>query len=200
MMGAIHKLWLLLLANALLACGGSDSGKSSWQEQVQLSDGRIVVVERQLQYHDTRELGGLAERIADRTILRFKLGDKEVLPDLTAGIPAPEDSNPRARSTGELPLIFDVDAESHTYFVITIVNNCNRASELGLTVRPYFEYRVVGDHWERHPVSLSKLGRKTNLLLKEAKMGDPVSLEEKARSNDVGYSGFYTKIADRGAC
>jgi len=185
----------------LSACG--NSGEAVWREQVLLADGRVAIAERRQQYHDTRELGGLGERVIDRTTLSFTLPGNQTLPALTTGIAAPDESNPKALPTGEIPLIFDVDADSRVYFVITIVDHCHRARELGLDSGvPYFEYRLADNGWRRQPVSAARVGWKTNLLIaRSAQMGPLISLEEKAASNGSSrYRRFYKSISSHVPC
>jgi hypothetical protein len=105
------------LVVALLACSCSRfPTELTWTEEVRLSDGRIVQVERHEKYRVLSELGGLTNVSRERSDLRVQLGDQQ-LPPLT---------------TAEMPLIIDVDPNSGTYFAITVVNRCYAAKRAGL--------------------------------------------------------------------
>lgn len=178
------KIALLLAIVGLMSCKPRGPEVRTWQEEVKLGDGRIVMLERQEQYHFTQEFGGLGEMHTDASRLTMSLSKSEALPPLT---------------THEMPLIFDVEPNTGEFFVITIVDLCTRAQKVGLDWhKPYFEYRLVGSEWQRAPVSAGKIGWQANLLISReiAATGKVISLAKKtAKDRNPGIGLIYKNVS-----
>jgi len=160
------------MAMTVLSCG-LGSKERSWQEDVQLSDGRIVQVERRERYRTGGEWGGPGDLQRESTELRVSLAPGKELPVLKIG----------DGKTSEVPIILDVvDASAQQYFAITILDHQHQARVAGLDIRkPYYEYLLIDGAWKRRAVSDERMGRKANLLISLSliKDGGPVSIGAK---------------------
>jgi hypothetical protein len=184
---ALHRITFLAVL-ALAACGPSGPETLAWSEQVQLSDGRIAVLERQERYHTTQEFGGLGELHTDRSRLSLSLPDGTKLPPL---------------DVGEMPLVFDIELGTSAFFVITIIDNCPLARKRGLDSRqPYIEYRLTGTEWRSAPVSSDKIGWAANLLItRKLTTGTALSLAEKrAKDSSPGIGDIYRRVSAHVPC
>lgn len=175
----LRTILLLLVATATLAsCGSHWPNERTWKEEVRLSDGRVIQVERHERYRVLSELGGLSTLITESSEL-------SVLPTPGEGLPLLKTGD---GGMWEVPLIVDVDATTGTYFAITIVEREYDAKAAGLDSRkPYFEYRLADGTWKRQPVSDQKLGWNTNLLLTLALMKEKnfIPLAEKEAADGL---------------
>lgn len=166
----------------LVGCG--PSGLGPWQEEVRLSDGRKIVVERYEETGVRQPIGDVGAAFLTRTTLKF------VAPPELATLPV--------LSTQYRPLILDFDRAIGTWFVIAFDERaCQdriRKRERGemdktglINLRPDFEYRLQQSAWVEVPMAPDRIGLPVNLLIQRITVEDriqqrqPVRLEEKHR-------------------
>jgi len=183
---AARPLWIGLAIGAcavLVACGSS--GLGPWQEEVRLSDGRKIVVERYEEAEVRQPIGDVGAAFLTSTTLKF------VAPPELATLPV--------LSTQYRPLILDFDPAIGTWFVIAFderacMQPIPEAIHEGImdrtgliNLRPNFEYRLVDGKWLEVPVGSERIGLPVNLLIQRMTVeywndkGLPVPLVEKRR-------------------
>jgi hypothetical protein len=139
---------LLLL---LSACGSKKlPSELSWTEEVRLTSGEIILVDRRERYHTTSELAGYGElRVDSSDIVIRPAGNNAPLPTVTVG---------------EFPIVADYDPLLAQWYVITLVDICEDAKALNLGTRPYLEYRLRDGAWSRAQIEAGRVGHPSNLL------------------------------------
>lgn len=167
----------------LTACG--PKGLGPWQEEVRLSDGRVILVERFEGSTVRKPIGDVGAAFLDETTLKVvaPAGLATTLPVLT---------------TRYRPLILDFDPKIGTWFVIAFDERaCQdriRKRDRGemdptglINLRPNVEYRLQQGTWKEVPVVPERIGLPVNVLIQRmtveqrAKEKQPVRLEEKRR-------------------
>lgn len=176
-----HIAFVLLALGFLwwLFFGGSEK----WKEEVQLSDGRIIVIQR-----ETIREGGGDEIVANRsgtkpkeTRIRFTLPDgagKEIEWKSTKISPA---------TWPEKPLILDLEAgQPVVYASVYVRDGCEN----------YLKYFYKDNRWNEETLPAIFPERKTNLLIRDGvDMPRFVDLEDKHKGNaEVGYPKSLRKV------
>jgi hypothetical protein len=165
------------------ACG--PKGLGPWQEEVRLSDGRKIVVERYEEAVVRKPIADVGAAFLTNTTLKF------VAPPELATLPV--------LSTQYRPLILDFDPAIGTWFVIAFderacMQPIPEAIHEGImdktgriNLRPNFEYRLVDGQWLEVPLGSERIGLPVNLLIQRMTVNSwktmrrPVPLEEKQR-------------------
>lgn len=194
--------WAIGACTVLVACG--PKGLGPWQEEVRLSDGRVIVVERYEETEVRQPIGDVGAAFLTGTTLKF------VAPPELATLPA--------LSTPYRPLILDFDPAIGTWFVIAFDERVCwdriRKRERGemdatgrINLRPNFEYRLIGGKWREVSVGPERIGLPVNLLIQRMTVeywtdkGLPVPLVEKQRlDSDSGVPTKYRKIQPAIGC
>ena len=193
----------VVACSVLAACGAK--GLGPWQEEVRLSDGREIVVERYEEAEVRQPIGDVGAAFLTRTTLKF------VAPPELATLPV--------LSTQYRPLILDFDPAIGSWFVIAFDERaCMQPipeaihegimDKTGLiNLRPNVEYRLVDGKWLEVPVGSERIGLPVNLLIQRMTVdywsdkGLPVPLVEKHRlDSDPGVPTKYRKIQPRIGC
>lgn len=187
MPGAVfHAVVLVILACASSAC---TPRPQNWVEEVEISGGQIIRVERQERYRSNQEFGGIKNVWVESSKI-------EIVSANLAPTPPP-------LITQEFLLRFDFDSALRQWYAVTLVEDCYRARELGLGERPYFEYRSDGGSWTRRPVGRELIGTEANLLISKsiAQSGDVVLLDVKRRADaSISLPNYLKRILDRVPC
>jgi hypothetical protein len=139
---------LSALAGLTTACGSAE--RTAWQEEVKLSDGRLLRVEREVTWTTTHPLGEGKS---------YGVGGTTLRPAKDASQPALPEWNGREEAT----LLLDVDPASGSFMLVTYPESCERYAAGSRPDPPYFVYRVRGDRWEPVPFDAALVGRATNL-------------------------------------
>lgn len=166
-------LMMLALGVSMSACG---SGNEKWKEEVQLSDGRLIVVEREL----VREGGG-DEWAFNRSGTKPKeYRIRFQYPDGSGKMVEWHSTKIDFQTWPEVPLVFDVSAGQPTIFTLVAISS-------GWEV--YSKYVYQRGAWIEEPLPEQFEQRTTNLLFGTKKdLPALVNLEEKRKRNDgVGY-------------
>ncbi|MDH4259833.1 MAG: hypothetical protein OEW16_05950 [Gammaproteobacteria bacterium] len=191
-----HIAFGAVTAILLAACGRSDVGP--WKEEVKLSDGRIIVVERFETFEVKSPIGGPGSAFIEEA--RIKI----VWPVELATVP-------------ELvmtyrPVILDYDAVNNRWFAIGVDDDaCGsepfKAGHMDSTGRvnlhPNFEFRLIDNNWRSVEMELERLGRPANLLIRRSTVDqfEVVPLSEKARQDsDTALPKFYRQIQPYISC
>lgn len=184
-----YRLRALTLSGIVLlaACGiGKPAGLGPWQEEVKLSDGRVILVERFEDSTVRKPIGDAGGAFLNETTL------KVVAPaELATMLPL--------LTTSYRPLILDFDPGIGSWFVIAFdervcMQKIPEAIHEGImdktgriNLRPNFEYRLQQGAWVEVPVAPERIGLPVNLLIQRTtveermQLNQPVRLEEKRR-------------------
>jgi len=183
---AAKPLWIGLASGAcavLVACG--PRGLGPWQEEVRLSDGRKIVVERYEEAEVRQPIGDVDAASLTSTTLKF------VAPPELATLPV--------LTIDRRPLILDFEPTLGTWFVIAFderacMQPIPEAIHAGImdesgriNLRPNAEYRLLDGKWVGVPLSDDRIGLLVNLLVQRTTvdswkaMRRPMPLSEKQR-------------------
>ena len=167
----------IALLGIVAGCSGSD-GLGPWKEEVKLSDGRVIVVERSENFDIRRPIGDPGSAFIDETRIKVvRPAELATLPELVV----------RGR-----PIIFDYDADAQAWFVIVVNDHAcggdaHRAGHMNakgtVNLHPNREFRLVDGAWKEVDVSPDRIGTKANLLIQRTTIDqfDVLPLSEKAR-------------------
>lgn len=125
----------------------------TWNEEVQLDGGQVIVVRRTISFKEYQPLGGGGggSDILDSTLAIESPG--------IAGAPD-KWSNPPL-----IPMILDRDKQTNEWFIVTTFYMCTAWYDLGRPKLPYAEFRYRQGQWVRQPLSDHLIGRQANLLV-----------------------------------
>ena len=166
----IAKLGLLLMMGlAMTACG---AGNKKWKEEVQLSDGKIIVIERQAIY----ESGG-AEWASNRSGTKIKADVIRFLgSDGSGKIIDWKTRKIDSATYPEVPLVFDIEAGKPTVFTLLSVSAiCD----------VYSKYVYQNGIWIEEKLTQQFEPHTTNLLFgSQEALPSLLKLQEKYKRND----------------
>jgi hypothetical protein len=179
-----------LLTMALVAfCGGAGlgflgfGGTEKWKEEVQLSDGSIIVVDR-----ETLREGGGDEWVSNRSGTkpkehRIRFGH----PDGSGKIIEWRSTKKSPATWPEIPLILDVDSGYPVVFTLIAISE-------GYEV--YCKYGYRGGTWNEEVLPDKFEERTTNLFIRDGvDMPKFVDLETKRKGNaEIGYRRSLKKV------
>lgn len=170
----ITKLGLLLMMGvSMSACG---SGSEKWKEEVQLSDGRIIVVEREM----VREGGGdeWASNRGGSKPKEYRIRFSH--PDRSGEMIEWRSTKIDFQTWPEVPLVFDLEVgQPVVYSLAAISSGCE----------VYSKYVYRSGVWTEEPLPEQFEQHTTNLLFGTQK-DLPVLLnlqEKRKRNGDIGY-------------
>ncbi len=169
-----------------VGCQGLGS-KRHFREEVQLSSGEVVVVNRQF---ESRVLGGIGHASGwtptyqSLELTNPRNGLNPALWESTAGV---------------FPLIFDRDPASGEWFLLASISTCESWKAVGEPKLPYAEFRFRGGLWEMVDFSPRWVGREANVLTALNSDGEPklVKLAFKAeKMGDLRNIEYSVRIVD----
>lgn len=167
------KHWLLGISLMILGGGmsGCAGGSTKWKEEVQLSDGRIIVVEREAIY-----VGGGDEWASNRSgskIDGYRI--RYTSPD-GSGRPVEWRSTKKSPKTyPEVPLVFDLPVGQPTVFSLVAISS-------GCEV--YSKYVYQNGSWIEEPLPEQFEQLRTNLLFASKRnLPKLLALAEKSQRN-----------------
>ena len=170
----ILKFGLILIMVVIMsACG---SGTQKWKEEVQLSDGRNIVVEREL----VREAGGgeLATNLSGTKPKEYRIRIEH--PKGSGQMIEWHSTKISPQTWPELPLVLDMEmGQAVVYAIVAISAGCE----------VYSKYVYQNGAWVEEPLPEQFEPHTTNLLFGTKKdLPGLVNLEEKSKRNSgVGY-------------
>lgn len=178
---------LMILGVVMSACTG---GSRAWKEEVQLSDGRVVVIDREM----ISESGG-DEWASNRSMTKpkeYRL--RFASPDGSGKLIEWRSTKTDFQTWPEIPLVFDVNpGQPIVYSLVAISAGCE----------VYSKYVYQHGSWIEEPLSEHFDSLPTNLLFGSQKDLPPLlKLEDKRnRNNKGGYRRALKQIGpDRKVC
>ncbi len=175
---SIDLKWLAALVFFAALLNGCSNDVGPWKEEVKLSDGRVIVVERQESFDVKTPMGDVGAAFLREA--RIKI----VAPTELAALP-----QLRMRYR---PVILDYDATKDVWFAVGVNDNAcgNEAFNNGhmnargtINLRPNLEYRIVDGAWQPVEIGPERLGMPANLLIVRSTIDqfEVLPLVEKAR-------------------
>lgn len=177
---AIRHPWLatLVVVVLLVGCSKGDNDLGPWKEEIKLSDGRIIVVERFESFDVTRPMGDPGSAFVAESRIRI------VAPPELAYVPE--------LTLRQRPVILDYDVSNGVWFAIGVNDRaCGpealRAGHMNskgtINLHPNFEYRLIDGLWQSVDIGPERLGLPANLLIQRMTIDrfEVLPLAEKAR-------------------
>jgi hypothetical protein len=182
----VPKLAGLALAAAGLGWLLARDGNVRYLEQVQLSSGEIIQVERVIEPRSIGNIGGPGGWEAIHNSLTV----------VAAAIPVP----PTWESeTGLMPMLIDRDPESGDWYLAATFYTCASWRANGRPKLPYVAFRGAREGWTRIAIAPQLIGREANVLTRISSKGEssPVTLaDKKERNSDTRIALRYLRILD----
>jgi len=167
----VSLVFIVMLVTSITACGflGIGGGTQKWKEEVKLSDGRIIVVERKI----VNESGG-GEWASNRGGLKPK--EDYIWFDLNgSGKMIEWHTIKKSDGWPEIPLILDLENGQPVIFTIVGVRTACEA---------YNKYVYRNGVWNEEALPEKFEPRTTNLLVKGKDIPKFVNLETKRKENE----------------
>jgi hypothetical protein len=143
----------------------------SFDEEVLLNSGEVIVVHRKVHASPLGEIGGPG-------------GWDSEYQSLQISTPIPADSPPKWETRGEfVPLLFDRSLATGEWVVLVTIDTCDGWHDLGALDHPYGEFRVRSGAWTQTTMSEEWFGRPSNIETGIRSSGEPeiLDLNEKKR-------------------
>ena len=188
----------------LAACGSG--GLGLWQEEVQVSDGRVILVERFEDSTVRKPIADAGGAFLNETTLKVLKPS-----ELATTLPV--------LKTRYRPLILDFDPALGTWYVVAFdeqvcMQKIPEAIHEGImdktgriNLRPNLEYRLQEGAWVEVPVAPERIGLPVNLLIQRITVEErmeqrqPVRLDGKRRlDSNLGLPSQYKKIVAHVGC
>jgi hypothetical protein len=155
-------------------------------EQVQLSSGQIIHVERMYKVKLYAELGGPQAWKVTYTSLHI------IEPTFVDNPPPTWDSE-----TGLLPILLDKDHNDGRWTLLTTFDSCEAWYQLGRPKLPYAEFQVADHRWQRVDFQDKWVGRSANVSTDVRGTDEPRLLtiaEKRRRNSEPGIAPKYIQI------
>ena len=145
MLKQITNLGLLLLLGASMsACAGLFSHSKGWTEEVQLHDGRVLIIERSFNLGGYPTPDSLERALLDETIT-FTLPESNKIVSWNTEF---RNDSPEPNSLGILLL----DVIDGIPYIATSPAGCISYNKWGRPNPPYVLFKYVNDEWKRIPL------------------------------------------------
>ncbi|MCA3001324.1 MAG: hypothetical protein ING64_01380 [Rhodocyclaceae bacterium] len=123
----------------------------SFNEEVGLADGRVVIIERLIKAKPLGEVGGPGGW--DPLYNSFEF----------VGVPEPAKPSKWESDRGLMPMLVDRDPATGEWFVVATFFTCEPWYALGRPKLPYTEFRYRNGGWLQSDLSSNLIGRKANV-------------------------------------
>jgi hypothetical protein len=155
----MNRLTLMAAIAALLLLNACGKSNISWNEEVQINGGEIILVKRTAKTKAFGEIGGPGgweNEGMTVEVIKPELKDK-----------------PPIWNFPFVPLLFDQDAKTKQWFMVATFYSCTSWYDLGRPALPYTEYRLIDGKWIQKPLSQEVIGRPANMLTSVRSSGEP---------------------------
>lgn len=175
---------MFFLVGLLAACSKEVPRQPlQWREEVELSDGRIVWVERTASADGMREMGGPSGIKNQHYSLRF----------------TPPGESPLPEWQGEhQPMVFDYDSKNNRWYIVSsFFYGCETWLKLEQPKFPYIEYVLNNGAWQRIPLDEQLVGHKANMYGEiDFENGEPssIGLQQKSMQRIGSWEMVYQRI------
>jgi hypothetical protein len=186
---ARSKFILLIVAVtlALAAYYLSRDNSLRFKEEVQLSSGEIIEIDRVFKTKSLGEIGGPG-------------GWEAAFNSFTISRSASADKPPTWQSeAGLIPMVLDRDPQNGEWFLITTFYTCEAWNKLGRPKLPYAEFQLKNGQWQQGDLSPQWTGRVANVMTGIRSGGEPALLalpEKQIRNMEPKIAPKYRKVVD----
>ncbi len=158
-------------------CGGNLEKK--WKEEVVLSDGRVIWVERTARMRTGGEIGGpgFLDNLHSTIYASSQLG----LPALKWEFPF-------------APILLDYNSAEKKWIIVATFYDCDSWNKLGRPKLPYVQYVQDARGWKTIPLDSELIGRKSNLISGIVRNELDVVSNKYGRELDAGAAEEYRNI------
>jgi hypothetical protein len=157
-----------------------------FKEEVLLSSGEIIEIDRTIKTQSLGEIGGSG-------------GWESALNRFVISSPTRPGNPPIWQSEiGLIPMVFDRDPDSGVWFVVATFYTCEAWYALGRPKLPYAEFRMHDGQWRKMPLEPKLVGREANVMTGVRSGGEPKLLtlaEKRVRNAEQKIAPEYRKIA-----
>jgi hypothetical protein len=145
----VRALFGALFLALLPMSGCAGEFERRWTEEVELDDGKVIEVSRYVKFTESNSISGDAYSSTGlESTLNFK-GEFSELP--TWSVPL-------------VPILLYRDMTKSEWVIVATTSNCDTWYDHGSPVPPYWEYRLKNGKWSESKLSMSSIGRATNLF------------------------------------
>lgn len=176
-----QKLLLPLLYLVFISgCNGNLEKK--WKEEVVLSDGRVIWVERTASMKTGGEIGGpgFLDGLQSTMIAKPQIG----LPELKWNFPF-------------APILLDYNSVKNKWIIVATFYDCDSWYKLGRPKLPYIQYAQDTHGWKVIPLDDELIGRKSNLISGVVRNELDIVSNEYGRKLDAGAAEKYKFIVSK---
>jgi hypothetical protein len=165
-------------------------GNIHFKEEIQLSSGEVIIVDRKFVTTPLGEIGGSGGWVAKYNSFEI------VSPDRLDNPPIWESNS------GLIPVLFDRDPKTNEWFLVTSFFMCSAWESIGKPKHPYAEFRVKNGQWHQVALSPDLFGRATNVYVHMRNTGEfwLVHLELKALKHGDASPEYKNIVNDRHGC
>lgn len=162
------RLWLLVVTVVLLPMlAGCSRMSVQWKEEVRLSNGQLLVVDRTARGTIKRDIGMRVTGWKPKeTTLRIPQASPDVRP-------------PPVWRSVLIPIVLDYDPATSTWSVVATYLFCSTWYDVGKSASPYVQFiSSQGQPWHSMPLQPGWAGRRANLLTHIRPVGEPHLVRE----------------------
>jgi hypothetical protein len=162
-----------------------------FREEVQLSSGEIVEIDRHMVMRPLGEVGGPG---GGETL---ESGFSILVPNEAEKIPSWKSSE------GLIPMVLDRDPRNNEWFVVSTYFTCAVWERVGKPAVPYIEFRLKGGIWKKVPLERELIGRRQNVLLRisiKGENGRHTLATKELRNRDERIAKQYLFITETPTC
>lgn len=148
---AMRRIFFFTLALSLLTAIGCAPGKVTreWSEEVALDDGRLVTIDRRVQFQESNSLAGDAYNATETSSTISFRDELSILAKWDAPL---------------VPILLYQDKSADEWVIVATTSSCEVWSARGSPRPPYWEFRQKPKGWQPHSLSPSSFERKSNLF------------------------------------
>lgn len=161
----------LLVASLLCATlvGCTPTVQGAWREEVELGDGRIILIQRTITWQEVQAWGQTKMYGVRETTVTIPRDSRQA-------------ASPPWRGRQESALLLDFDVERQEYVLVTLPDTCVRYGEAGRPRPPYLEYALHNGEWTMIALDTKLIGRRANLIVYPRVAREPplITASEKA--------------------
>lgn len=148
--GLTHVIYAVFLFACLVPVGGCTGViERRWSEEVELDDGKVIIIDRYVKFQESNSLSGDAYNATDLEVTLAFQGEHSSLASWKVPL---------------VPVLLYRDNTQHEWVIVATTSNCDTWYEHGGPEPPYWEFRLQGENWVKSKLSEASIGRKTNLF------------------------------------
>ena len=166
----------------LSACGPPQPETKEWTEDVQLSPGHVIQVQRTVVFDESDALGGGAYNAVEREAIISFTGDLAHLPTWRQPL---------------IALVLYQDRATQEWVIVATSTSCDIWRAHGEPNPAYWEFRVRDGRWVELPLSDASIGRGKNLFHRYTKkFGSHITIDERLQ-REAGMNRRFSEVSKK---